>query len=555
MTPWIVSFGPVSGEAGGIFAAAVVTFVPGLLLLRASRETERSARLRQALLLLALSILISAGGNFLRFLGALGVSFPSIPGMNLGTTLAIWALGLFALIRLPLKPAVPGSRWRMATDIMIAGLGMSLVLFVVWALPGLRQAPAEVRRSIMMFNLMEAGNLVVLNMILVRGPLGEIRRAVWWISATAVIETVYLVSFQYGIGRIAPDNRLTNSLFFIDYLAYFYAAQAFLADMQSSKEISVRPIQIWSVNLLPVAAVLGVGGLLVLSALHESRAAVIVLTAGIVLMTLLLLGRVMMSTFENMQAVGRKAAEDRRVQTDKMEVVGRLSGNIAQVIQTLVARVTGHAEHLRGEAWKNPRMVAEIRAIGEATQKASVLAERLLLASGYGGGNKQPPRRIGDMVRLQQEAINRMVGEKRIVIWDVAKGAGSALVAPSDLETIIRELVTNAGEATYHGGKITIRVVEETLTLRPPGISPRPLPGSYSVLEVADTGRGFAEDDLPHVLEPFFRGKATEQGRGLGLSVVHGIAARYGGGLQIETVPGIGSRVRVYLQNAETQAA
>jgi signal transduction histidine kinase len=43
---------------------------------------------------------------------------------------------------------------------------------------------------------------------------------------------------------------------------------------------------------------------------------------------------------------------------------------------------------------------------------------------------------------------------------------------------------------------------------------------------------------------------APDQGRGLGLSVVHGIAARYGGGIQIETEAGIGSRVRVYLQAA-----
>jgi len=123
-------------------------------------------------------------------------------------------------------------------------------------------------------------------------------------------------------------------------------------------------------------------------------------------------------------------------------------------------------------------------------------------------------------------------------------------VAPSDLETIMRELVANAGEATYIGGKITVRVCEERLALGSMNISPHPLPGVYSVLEVADNGRGFAEEDLPHVMEPFFKSRAPDEGRGLGLSVVHGIAARYGGGIQIETEPGIGSRVRVYLQAA-----
>ncbi len=554
VTPWFVSFGPVTGEPGGLLAATAVTSVPGILMLKASRQGGVARGLRLALLFLGVSMLMTAFGNLLRFFALMGVPFPSIPGMALGTTLLIWATGLMALFLLPLMPMAQGTRWRIATDIMIAGIGMTLVIFVVWTLPGLQNAPVRLRQEIMMFNLMAAGNVLVLNTILVRGPLREIRRAVWWLSATAVIETVYLVSFQYGIGRIAPEDRLTNSLFFVDYLAYFYAAQAFLSDTKPGQEIPLRPFPAWSINLLPAAAVIGVGALLIISALHGSQQPVIVLAAGIVVMTLLLMGRVTVSTAANIRSVQRKAAEDRQAQAEKMDLVARLSGNMAQVIHGLVAEVRGHADQLRTLAWQNLDTSAGFQGVGEATRKASVLAERLLLASGH-GRSKQRPRRLGDVVRQQQEPMNRLVGDKRIMIWELAQGAGSALVAPSDLETIMRELVSNAGEATFHGGKITIRVREEKLTVRPPGIWPRPAPGLYSVLEVADTGRGFDEDDLPHVLEPFFTRKAPDQGRGLGLSVVHGIAARYGGGLQIETVPGMGSSVRVYLQAAETKVA
>ena len=148
-----------------------------------------------------------------------------------------------------------------------------------------------------------------------------------------------------------------------------------------------------------------------------------------------------------------------------------------------------------------------------------------------------------------------VVGDKRVMIWDIAKGGGNAMVDPSDLETIVRELVANAGEATFHGGKITIRVRDEELTPQHSGLSPSPQPGEYSVLEVSDTGRGFAQGTLPYVLEPFYTDKAPDQGRGLGLSVVHAIAARYGGGLLIETMPGSGSRVRVYLPMEQAAAA
>lgn len=218
---------------------------------------------------------------------------------------------------------------------------------------------------------------------------------------------------------------------------------------------------------------LGVGGLLVVSALQGLQSGVIVLTVGIVLITLLLLGRVTKAMAEDLGTVKRKAFDDRRIQSEKMELVGRLSGNIAQVIQALVSEVRGHTEQLRGFAWQNPQLAEGLQAIGEATRKSSLLAERLLLASGN-ARSRQAPKRLGDAVRRQQEAMNRMVGDKRIMIWDVAKGAGNALVAPSDMEIIIRELVANAGEAPFYGGKITIRVHEETLTVQPAGISPRP---------------------------------------------------------------------------------
>ena len=60
------------------------------------------------------------------------------------------------------------------------------------------------------------------------------------------------------------------------------------------------------------------------------------------------------------------------------------------------------------------------------------------------------------------------------------------------------------------------------------------------MLEVADTGRGIPEGDLPHVTEPFFTSRPILEGRGLGLSIVHGIVASYRGGLLIDTVPGAG---------------
>jgi signal transduction histidine kinase len=68
------------------------------------------------------------------------------------------------------------------------------------------------------------------------------------------------------------------------------------------------------------------------------------------------------------------------------------------------------------------------------------------------------------------------------------------------------------------------------------------------VLEIEDTGRGVAPEDLPHLFEPFF---TTRDGAaGLGLAVCHGIVTALGGRIEVEPAPGRGTRARVILPAA-----
>ena len=60
--------------------------------------------------------------------------------------------------------------------------------------------------------------------------------------------------------------------------------------------------------------------------------------------------------------------------------------------------------------------------------------------------------------------------------------------------------------------------------------------GNYSVLTIADTGRGIKEEDLPHIFEPFYSKKILGvSGSGLGLAIVWGIVKDHGGYIDIST--------------------
>jgi CheY-like chemotaxis protein len=63
------------------------------------------------------------------------------------------------------------------------------------------------------------------------------------------------------------------------------------------------------------------------------------------------------------------------------------------------------------------------------------------------------------------------------------------------------------------------------------------------------------EETLARAVEPFFSTKGVGRGTGLGLSMVHGLAAQLGGALAIDSRPGLGTSVQLWLPVTEAKAA
>ena len=71
------------------------------------------------------------------------------------------------------------------------------------------------------------------------------------------------------------------------------------------------------------------------------------------------------------------------------------------------------------------------------------------------------------------------------------------------------------------------------------------------MVEIADTGIGIEEADLPRLFELFFRGNRArtpdEGGAGLGLPIARRIVERHRGRIEVESQVGQGSTFRVFL--------
>jgi len=89
-------------------------------------------------------------------------------------------------------------------------------------------------------------------------------------------------------------------------------------------------------------------------------------------------------------------------------------------------------------------------------------------------------------------------------------------------------LLDNACKFTRPGDAIEVRAFED---------------GRWVVVEVADTGPGIPEEDLPHVFEELYRGENARgvEGSGLGLALVRAVAEHHGGSVAVRSRQGEGS--------------
>jgi len=115
-------------------------------------------------------------------------------------------------------------------------------------------------------------------------------------------------------------------------------------------------------------------------------------------------------------------------------------------------------------------------------------------------------------------------------------------VDPHALELAVVNLAVNARDAMPEGGRLLVRLALAE------GEAPGTLgAGPWLTVAVADSGTGMDAATLARATEPFFTTKALGQGTGLGLSMVHGLAAQSGGALVLESALGQGTTATLWL--------
>ena len=241
-------------------------------------------------------------------------------------------------------------------------------------------------------------------------------------------------------------------------------------------------------------------------------------------------------------------------QSQKMEVVGQLTGGVAHDFNNLLTIIMGSLELLqRSLEHAEPRILRRVDAAMDGARRAAALTHRLLAFS-----RRQPlaprPIEVNRLLASMSDMLHRTLGEA--VAVEIVAGAGlwPALADANQLENALLNLAINARDAMPNGGHLTIET--QNTYLGDDYVAGREdVPaGQYVEIAVADTGAGMPAEVRDKVFEPFFTTKPQGQGTGLGLAQVYGFIKQSGGHVAIYSEAGHGTTVKLFLPRLRAAA-
>ncbi len=186
----------------------------------------------------------------------------------------------------------------------------------------------------------------------------------------------------------------------------------------------------------------------------------------------------------------------------------------AHLLQQFPARINLYLEKIIREADLQAQLVQDIQEISHFD------AGRVEIHP------KQTP--LNALLAAIVEKHARLAQERGLTLtYHQTELAPAALVDPQRLEQVLDNMLLNAIHYTPRGGAIQVDVGVQKDADR-----------DWATIVVTDTGIGIPADELPHIFERFYRGKAPQllhPGAGLGLSIVKEIIELHGGHVTVQS--------------------
>jgi len=243
----------------------------------------------------------------------------------------------------------------------------------------------------------------------------------------------------------------------------------------------------------------------------------------------------------------RRSLEAQLRESQRIESIGTLAGGIAHDFNNILAAILGNVALARDDVGPDHPAQASLEQIRKASSRARDLVQQILAF-----GRRQPHSLVAQPLQpLVEETVALLRSTLPASVTLDCAVTAEPLNAEADatqIQQVLMNLCTNAWHALQgRPGRIEIGLEPHTVTAPAARGGKALAAGRYARLWVRDTGIGMDAATEARIFEPFFTTKPTDQGTGLGLSVVHGIVTAHQGAIRVDSAPGQGTTVNLYL--------
>ena len=227
-------------------------------------------------------------------------------------------------------------------------------------------------------------------------------------------------------------------------------------------------------------------------------------------------------------------------EAQKLETLGQLTGGVAHDFNNLLTPVIGNLDLLRRRMPEGDKSHRLIDGALQAASRAGTLVQRLLA---FARRQDLQPRavEIGGLLDGMTDLLQRSIGPTVKVHFDSQDDLPAARSTPTSSNSRFSIL------PSMHA--MRCRPAERSGLRRAQSMSRLPAGSGRATMFVSPCGIPVRHDrgNLARAVEPFFSTKGVGQGTGIGLSMVHGLAAQLGGMLDIESEPDKGTSASIWL--------
>jgi signal transduction histidine kinase/CheY-like chemotaxis protein len=240
------------------------------------------------------------------------------------------------------------------------------------------------------------------------------------------------------------------------------------------------------------------------------------------------------------------ALENRLLQAQKLETIGKLSSGMAHDFGNLLASIFGSLNLLRKRVEQTENIQKLIDNIENCSVRARDLTKGLLSFGKPTPKRKElvrPLQLLGEITKIVSQTFPKTITLTEEIdrkLYDIV-GNGT------EIYQVLLNLCVNAKEAINEKGNI--KITAKNITINENNIAFLPLlqTGNYVRFSVTDDGVGIDERHLTKIFDPYFSTKVKDTGSGLGLYVSYGIIKAHSGIIDVTSKSGSGTTFDVYI--------